>query len=276
MAETVSKNIFSHLSTPRDLTKYTLMRGVTDFGKLEQFNLYETGYSFLIVTRIPKFLQELGAKNSEYKKLIDTYVHILEYEFRGLEGLENLTTDTAELTNGIKKTDIITKVTRQGGSNFSMRFQEKAGSVITKVHELFLTGIKDPDTQVKTYHGLLQDGTMEKGYENEVFNFLYIVTDNSLMQVEKAYFLAAAQPTTAELSIYNSEKGDIQFKEISVEFNAYPIHGIKINEKAVELLKWIRDNTTWREALYNYDGVENMQPYSNNITTSDGELIAMK
>ena len=51
---------------------------------------------------------------------------------------------------------------------------------------------------------------------------------------------------------------------------------IKVNEKAVELLKWIRDNTTWREALYNYDGVENMQPYSNAITTSDGELISMK
>lgn len=275
MAETVDKNIFSHLATPDDLTRYTLMRGVTDFGKLEQFNLYESGYSFLIVTRIPKFLQELAKKNHEYEKLINTYVHILEYEFRGLEGIDNLTVDTGELTNGIKKTDIITRVTRQGGSQFTMRYQEKAGSVLTKVHELFLTGIKDPDTQVKTYHGLIQDGTLEKGYENEVFNFLYIVTDNSLMEVEKAYFLVAAQPTTAELSIYNSEKGNIEFKEVGVEFNAYPIHGKGVSEKAKELLKWIRDNTVWREALYNYDGVKDMKPHHTNITNSDGELISL-
>ena len=275
MADNVDNNIFSNLATPADLTKYTLMRGVTDFGNLAQFNLFETGYSFLIVTKVPKFLQELAAKNSMYKQLLDTYVHILEYEFRGIEGLDNLTVDTGELTNGIKKTDIITRVTRQGGSNFSMRFQEKAGSTITKLHELYLTGIKDPDTQVKTYHGLIQDGTMEKGYENEVFGFLYIVTDNSLMNVEKAYYLASAQPTTAELSMYNSEKGSIEFKEISVEFNAYPIHGKGVNEKAVELLKWIRENTTWREALYNYNGVEDMKPYADSITNSDGESIAL-
>ena len=273
MAETVNNNIFSHLSTPRDLSKFTLMRGVTDFGKLEQFNLYESGYSFLIVTRVPKFLQELANKNSEYKKLIDTYVHILEYEFRGLDGIDNLTSETSELTNGIKKTDIITRVTRQGGSQFTMRYQEKAGSVLTKVHELFLTGIKDPDTQVKTYHGLIHDGTMEKGYENEVFNFLYIVTDNSLMEVEKAYFLVAAQPTSAELSIYNSEKGNIEFKEVGVEFNAYPIQSKGVNEKAVELLKWIRDNTIWNESQYNYNGVKDMKPHHTTITNSDGELI---
>ena len=273
MAETVNNNIFSHLSTPRDLSKFTLMRGVTDFGKLEQFNLYESGYSFLIVTRVPKFLQELANKNSEYKKLIDTYVHILEYEFRGLDGIDNMTSETSELTNGIKKTDIITRVTRQGGSQFTMRYQEKAGSVLTKVHELFLTGIKDPDTQVKTYHGLIHDGTMEKGYENEVFNFLYIVTDNSLMEVEKAYFLVAAQPTSAELSIYNSEKGNIEFKEVGVEFNAYPIQSKGVNEKAVELLKWIRDNTIWNESQYDYNGVKDMKPHNTTITNSDGELI---
>lgn len=276
--DSVNNNIFNHLATPNDLSKYTLMRGVTDFGRLEQFNLYESGYSFLVVTGVPKFLQELANKNDQYKSLIENYVHILEYEFRGIDGLENITVDTGELTNGIKKVDIITRVTRQGGSNFSMRFQEKAGSIITKTHELFLTGLKDPDTQVKTYHGLLHDSEsgIKAGWENEVFSFMYIVTDNTITKVEKAFWLVSAQPTTAELNIYNSEKGSIEFKEVSVEFNAYPLHGAVINGKAVELLKTIRENTVWRETMFNFKGAEDIKPYSSTITNSNGELVDVK
>jgi NADH-quinone oxidoreductase subunit E/NADP-reducing hydrogenase subunit HndA len=40
------------------------MRGVTDFGALEQYNLFESGYSFLVVMGIPKFLQELVSKKT--------------------------------------------------------------------------------------------------------------------------------------------------------------------------------------------------------------------
>ena len=66
--ETVS-NIFNNTLSPRDLTKFTLFRGVTDFTNLQQFDLYETGYSFLICLDIPKFLSKLRDRNDDYKSL---------------------------------------------------------------------------------------------------------------------------------------------------------------------------------------------------------------
>lgn len=267
MADTIDTNIFSNLATPKDLTKYTLFRGVTDFANLEQYSLYETGYGFLIVVKIPKFLENLAAKSSEYKKLINNYVHILEYEFRGIQGLEAMQIDPSELTNGINSIQLITKVNKQAGGNFSMNFFEKHGSTITRLHQLFLEGVKDPRTQVKTYHGMIQNGEMEPGFENETFSFMYIVTDNTLMSVEKAFYIVAAQPNNADMTIYNVEKGNIEFKEVSVEFNGFPISGKKVDEKAVKLMEWIRKNTTWNESLATYSGVDNMKPYNTEIVT---------
>ena len=150
-----------------------------------------------------------------------------------------------------------------------MRYFERHGSVITRTHELFLRGIKDPRTQVKHYNGLIPKGLMEPGYENEVFSFMYLVCDNTLMNLEKCIYIVAAQPTGAQWDIYNSEKGSIEFKELDVEFKGYPIVGRKINEKGKEFLDWIRQNTTWDEMEFNYSGVDNMTPYKKDIVNSN-------
>lgn len=235
--------MFKYLISPRDITKYTLMRGVTDFGNLNQYNLYETGYPFFAVVSKPKMLENLADSDTDMKTLLDNYIHILEYEFRGLDGIEDISAETQTLTNGISDLNIITKVTQQSASSFSMRFFEKSGSVITRMHELFLRGIKDPRTQVKHYNGRLGvvGGIADAGYENEIFTFLYFVTDNTCRKIEKSYLIIAAQPSKAETSIYNAEKGEISFKEISVEFNGFPITGDEVDKRAVDLLNWMNN-----------------------------------
>lgn len=243
------KNLYANLRKPKDLTKYTLMRGVTDFSRLEQYNLYESGYSYLVIVSIPTFLENLKNKNTEYATLIDNYCHILEYEFRGMDGIENITGDTSELTNGISTLNMITKVNQQSASTFSMRYFEKAGSTLTRVHELFLRGVKDPRTQLKHYNGLIGANPGDNiydpsttGYENETFSFLYLNTDNTGLALERSVFVIGAQPTTAELSIYNSEKGDIAFKEVGVEFNGFPITGSAVDAEARQILDWINSD----------------------------------
>ena len=257
VAPSRNNNIFEGTHSIRDLTKFMLMRGVTDFGDLEQYNLFETGYSFFVVMGIPKFMKELASKNDEYTKIIKTYTHILEFEFRGLSGLENMTADNGQLTNGIDSINIINRVKKQSDGSFSATYQEKLGSTITKAHELFLTGIKDPRTQVKTYHGLIEDGTLQAGYENEIFKFMYIVTDNTLFNLEKAVYLASCQPTSVPFDIYVSEKGTYEFKDISVEFNGYPIMSREANSVANKFMGVIYSNTTWREADFSYSGLDN-------------------
>lgn len=245
--------IFDFLKKPRSLTQYTLMQGVTDFGNLNQWNLYEGGYSFLKVIDTPKFMQKLAEKNTDYKALLDNYVHILEYEFRGLEGLDDITTDTFELTNGISTLNILSKVNMQSAATVSMRFFEKSGTPLTRFHKLMLTGIKDPKTMIKTYHGLIESGDLEAGYENEIFTFLYFVTDNTAREIEEAYILLAGQPTKAETSIFNSEKGTIEQKEITAEYNCFPISGPLVYEKAAEILKYMNSEQNPNKLITQYE-----------------------
>lgn len=263
--------IFDGTKKTRDLTSYALFRGVTDWANLYQFNQFETGYGLFIVLDIPRFLKELAARNDQYAKLINTYVHILEYEFRGLDGIDNMQGETNELTNGVKQINIINKVTSQSGSNFSLRYFEKSGTIITKVHELFLRGVKDPTTTVKHYHGLIEDGTItDPGFESEVFSFLYIVTDNTMMNVEKAFYLVACQPTQAELNMFNIERGNIEFKEVTVEFSGFPISNTVVNRKAQAILDWVRRGTIWDESEFTYTKVEDMRPYDTNLIGNNG------
>lgn len=263
MAELVN-NIFESTLAPRAVNSFTLMRGVPDYTNLSQFDLYETGYSFLVSLKIPSFLTLLAKKSDDYKTLIDNYRHIIEYDFRGAQGIEDITSETNSLTNGISDLNIITRVTEQGGTNFTMNYFERSGSLITKTHELFLRGIKDPRTQMKRYNGLLQqrftrngaasvNGLNDKGYEYEVFHFLLIVTDNTGLNIEKAYILASAQPSMANTSIYNVTRGEISFSEMSIGYNAYPIAGRIVNKKAAAFLDWINDNTCFDEMEFGYN-----------------------
>lgn len=276
-ANATLRNIFSNTLQPNPVTKYTLFRGVTDYTNLAQFDLYETGYSFLILLEIPYFLDRLASTNGDYDDLIKNYRHIVEYEFRGANGIEDIQGETSPLQNGITDLNIITKVTEQGGSQFSMNYFERSGSVITKTHELFLRGIKDPKTQVKRYNGLLQSpltlrnsslsmssdqttsnlaSMTDKGYQYEIFHFLLIVTDNTALNIEKCYILASCQPSVANTSIYNVTRGDIQFQELAVQYNGIPIPGRVVNKIGQEFLNKINQYTCFDEMDFGYSVVE--------------------
>ena len=266
MATEDTTNIFSDTMSTTDVQAFTLMRGVTDFSNLAQYDLYETGYSFLINLSIPKFLKNAKSLSDEYKKLINNYCHIIEYDFRGMSGIDDITSDTGALTNGINELNIITRVNEQGGGQFSMNYFERAGSTITKVHELFLRGIKDPRTQFKRYNGQIKGprgsvtngtngstNTINASYANEVFNYMLIVTDNTGFNVEKSYIIASAQPTTANTSIYQVERGQIGFSEIPVNMNGFPITGRVVNNKAAKMLTYINNATCFDEMEYGYN-----------------------
>ena len=173
---TALPNLFEHTKDFKDVTSYNLMRGVPDFGSLVQFNPYETGYAAFIVCRIPKFIEMLASKNTKYEQLVNNFVHIIEYEFKSFDGLQDINADTIQLGDDLNNINVINKVNMQSASEFTLTYDEKSGSPLTKFAKLYLTGIKDPRTQVKTYHGLIHSGAMEPGFENEVFTFLYIAT----------------------------------------------------------------------------------------------------
>lgn len=222
---------------PKQNALYTSMRGVVDFSNLAQWDLFESGYSFLGCINGPDFMKCTYAPTGS-EDLLKTLILILENEFRGLDGLDDMQGETSEITDGISTINMITKVTEQSAGAVTMTYNEKSGRTITKAIELFLRGLKDSRTQAKTYNGAIEKskGAYKADYTKEVFNFLYMVTDNTMLTIEGSRILLNAQPTKAELSILNTTRGDIGFKELGLEFNTFPVSGPKVNEISQDYL----------------------------------------
>ena len=87
----------------------------------------------------------------------------------------------------------------------------------------------------------------------------YFVTDNTVRNIEKAYLIAAAQPTTAALGeVSNSERGEIGWKEVDMQFNGIPLVGPAITAKARSFLDWINKNTVFEESKFGYRALSEM------------------
>jgi hypothetical protein len=257
-------NIFANTKDIKDVTTYRLMRGVPDFGSLVQFNPYETGYAAFIICQMPKFMELLAKYDAGYNKLISNWAHIIEYEFKSFDGIESLSADTMQLGDDLNSINVISKVNMQSASEFSLTYDEKSGSPLTKFAKLYLTGIKDPRTQVKTYHGLIHSNLMDPGFENEVFTFLFITTDNTMRYVESAYLLIGCQLNSADLDIYNYTKGDIGKRDITVKFSGYPVQSSKIDYAAQKMMDYLLSTDAGARQIivnsdnYDYTGYESI------------------
>ena len=245
--------------------QYASMRGVIDYSNARMFNLFESGYSYLRVLSKPKWVDL-----SPGKDLLDLFCWIVEYEFRGLDGIEDIQADNLTFEDGINSLNTIGKVNQQSATEISMTFTERSGLAITKFIDYYLTGIKDPRTQAKTYHGLIASNAIAGGFENEVFTLLYMVTDNTMLGLEKAYLLANAWPSKAETSILNSTKGDIDKKEITVPWQCFVIDGEDVDELGLRCLAYINESHAVANYMEKLIG-QNDSRYAtaNSVTSSD-------
>ncbi len=234
---------------PKNLVQYTAFNGVTDFSQIGQFTMYEKGYQMLAVLEMPRFMTLLAENDDSAALLVNNFRHILETEFKGMDGLPDTMGDTGmQISDGINEQNMIGKVSRDTSITIQSSFYEKVGSPITKFCEYYLTGIKDPMTQARTYHGLIKYGAIEPSYENEVFTMLYVATDSTMLRVEKAWLLCNCQLTKADTSIYNGNRSDIGTNnEVNLEWTAFPITGYEVDKAAKRLLQ----NRTGVEYTYN-------------------------
>lgn len=256
---------------------FACMRGVTDFTNAAQFNLFESGYAHLYVIAMPKWIDTFGTYDNDVKKMADTFKYILEYEFKGLDGIDDINTDKLEVTDGVSTLNVIGKVTKQSSAEVTMSFTEKSGSVITNFIKFYLEGIKDPRSQAKTYHGLIRAGKTYGGFENEVFTLLYVVTDNTMLQLEKAYLLCNAWPTTARTNIYNVTKGEIDKKDIDVVFECFVLDGPDVDKRARDILAYTNETDAVANAYMAHDllSAETVKPLKSANIGSIGNNLSL-
>ena len=227
---------------PVTAAQYSMMRGVTDFTNAEQLNMFEKGHGMIIVINRPKFIELLAETDPDVKVLLDNFCNILEYEFKGLDGIDDINAEDMVYSDGISELAAIGRVTEQSNSDVTMRFTEKSGATLTKFVKFYLDGVRDSRTQTKHYHGLIAEGKLAMGFENEVFNLLYLVTDASGLGLEAAYLLANAWPNSAKTgTLYNIEKGDITNAEIDVTFKCFVIRNKEVDKRAVKMLAHISE-----------------------------------
>ena len=235
----------------RKATGAANMRGAVDFTDANKFNLYEKGHAILAVVDTPKMMTAIKNRyksNDQISNIITNFPVILETEFKGLDGLDDMTADTMEITDNISTLNVLGKVNYATNQEITMRFTEKAGRTITKYSEMYLKAVRDPKTLVKHYMGCAdpsksgfdpnKDTTIAPGFENEVFTFLYILLDNSWTAVEKAYLLCNCQLTKASYStLDNVEKGNIELAEIDVPLTSFVVTGAGVDTAAAYIFK---------------------------------------
>lgn len=243
-------------------------RGVTDWGNLLQFAPYESGYCFLVVLGAPTMFNHVNV-NDGFEELQLNFVKILENEFKGLSGLEDWGVDT--YTVGINNSyhTVISKVKGMGETQITMNFTEKTGTPITKYCMEYLRRVRNPYSEMASYNGATttnsnsiphdEDGVNDRDpYAvlpfKEVFNMLYIVTDSTCLQVEKAFALINAKPMSAGYSdLYNMDKGNISTKDATVTFSCSVREGAKINATAQRFLAFLINTANNTNGLIDLD-----------------------
>ena len=258
LGTTKNNSVFNNYTvTPANIAQYNAFRGVTDFTQVGQFDQYETGYQFLEVLGVPAFMdQDIWSGCPLNKKLLKSFVHMLEYEFRGMDGLPDIQSDSMEITDGINSIRMINRVSMDTSIEVSMQYFEKRGSLIEKISEYYLTGIKDPKTQAKTYHGAIAEGALAPSFVNEVFTMMYFVTDNTMLRLERAVLLCNCQLTRADFSMYNGSRDSINNRETTISFNCFPVTGAFVDKAAAMLLGDIQG------VVYDHSSSTKMKTYS--------------
>ena len=239
----MGKYFNDYTKKPVTAAQYSMMRGVTDFTNAEQLNMFESGHGMLIIIDKPKFIEMIAETDEHVADLLNNFCNILEYEFKTLSGIEDIEAEDLVYSDGISEIAGVGKVNEQHNSTISVSVTEKSGSTVTKFIKYYLDGVRDSRTQVKHYHGLIAEGKLAAGFENEVFNMLYLVTDSTGLALEAAYLIANAWPNSAKTGeLYNYDKGTIEAKTFDISFKCFVLRNQEIDKRAVKMLAYINED----------------------------------
>ena len=140
-------------NSSRDLTRYSLFLGGLNVKAkaLEQYNPLKTGYTRIFVVQMPKFMNKIlpiATKN---------FKHMIEYGFKSIDGIQNLTMEYEAITGGYAGRSFeIPTILKDETNAITIKLQEMSGSPVREYIEMWLSGISDPHTGLCHYHGAWQ------------------------------------------------------------------------------------------------------------------------
>ena len=224
---TIQSGIKHH--TNDDLTKYALFMGGLNVTHdvLVNYDPLKTGYGRLFMIRKPIFLDNtIPGKLKKFK-------HILEYGNTNIQGLNDVTVQTQQVTGGYvgKSFDIPTHATDDTNS-FTVTCYEFSGSPIREVIHTWINGTTDLLTGLAHYNG----DPIAKLQSNQTAEFIYVATDNTGEAVEYACLFANCFPKNIKNDHFNYESGTHNLVDYQIEFSCTKYESIQINKVAKSLL----------------------------------------
>lgn len=188
-----------------------------DHKRFVGFTPFVTGRGFFLITKMPKFLEELCETETKiFKQLTQFYV-------KGVSGFVDATLVTTPVESGIENAavEIVTSIS---GSTKELVFEygpEIQGQFITKYLRLWCYGLIDPNTHDAHYHGAVdKDGKRIKyAQENHVMEGIYFVTDPQRTIIEGWALVLNMMPKTAPLTgLFDHTWGEHNFFNPSIPY----------------------------------------------------------
>lgn len=239
----------------KDLTRYSLFLGGLNVKAraLEQYDPLKTGYTRIFMVQMPRFMNRiLPIATRNFK-------HMIEYGFKSIDGIQNLTMEYEAITGGYAGRSFeIPTILKDETNAITIKLQEMSGSPVREYIEMWLSGISDPHTGLCHYHGALDiDDTtgntyMEAIQANQVAEAIYVSTDNTGLQIEFACLLSNMIPKVVKRDHYNYESGTHNAVEYDVEFTCTMYTSPDVNNVASLLLDRYRILTNYLDFRSDY------------------------
>lgn len=233
MAITLQDNI-KHFNDG-DFTKYALFLGGANVthDALQHYDPLKGGFGRLFMVRKPVWVDEYF-KNSK-SDAMKVFKHILEYGNTAIDGLGQISVDSAQMTGGYsqRSVNMPTAVT-DGVTNFSVTVYEFSGSPVRNVLHTWMNGSIDFQSGLTTYYGVKDD--MRRTQANQTAEFIYVMTDHTGEQVEYACMFANCFPNNIDESPFNYTSGSHELIQTNIQFDCIKYESLQINDLAKALI----------------------------------------
>lgn len=194
------------------------------------FDPLVTGYAFIVWTKLPFWVEKTYAN----------FADMTQKNFKSFQGLSNMDLQTQQYIhtfngNGYEYASTLQKQ----NTSFTITHQEFSGNPIKNMYQFWVTGIRDPETDIAVYPRAFG---CSYGAKNHTGELVYIVTrpdanNVEMNNIEFAAYYTAVMPTTLPISHFSYSQGEHSSAEIEINFVGDLHLGPEVDNFAASVLK---------------------------------------
>ena len=225
-----------------------------------------TGYSFIFWIKVPSWV----------KSKFPDFIQMTQKNFKAFDGISDMDLNAEDYTHSFNSNAYgVASSIQKNNTEFTLKHQEFSGSPIKNMYQYWVSGIRDPRTDIATYP--LIEGT-EYAAKNHTGELLYVVTRPDVTNVtrhniEFAAYYTNVFPTKIPISHFNYSQGDHSLVEIDIPFrgtmNISPQVDNYAQEKSKESYAFVSEGMFDRKETMNTYGQSNLGDYETQFKNID-------